>query len=101
MPRTPRLALLAAALLFTPAAFAAADLDPAPMTPLPAAGGPSDAAPLILAQRTCGQARSCREAVVMWCNGYRRADGDNDGIPCETVCRSRAQVDQIRREIGC
>ena len=52
-------------------------------------------------RRTCRDARSCRDAVVMWCNGYRRADGDNDGIPCETVCRSRSQVNEIRREIGC
>ncbi|MGP9819492.1 excalibur calcium-binding domain-containing protein [Salinarimonas sp. NSM] len=59
-------------------------------------------APIILAQRrTCRSARSCREAVEMWCGGYSRADGDNDGIPCETVCRSRAQVDEIRRAIGC
>ncbi len=37
----------------------------------------------------------------MWCNGYRRADGDNDGIPCENVCPNKMIVDQIRREIGC
>ena len=59
-------------------------------------------APFILAQRrSCRSARSCREAVEMWCGGYARADGDNDGVPCETVCRSRAQVAEIRRAIGC
>lgn len=58
--------------------------------------------PLLLAQRrTCRSVSSCREAVILWCGGYRRADGDNDGIPCETVCGSRRQVDEIRREIGC
>ncbi|WP_244645071.1 excalibur calcium-binding domain-containing protein [Salinarimonas ramus] len=57
---------------------------------------------MLLAQRrTCSSARTCEEAVIMWCDGYRRADGDGDGIPCETVCRSRRQVDEIRRAIGC
>lgn len=89
MTRLSSLALLAAAgLLAAPAAYAT----PAAETAL---------TPLILAQRTCGDARNCREAVIMWCNGYRRADGDNDGIPCERVCRSRAQVNEIRAQIGC
>ena len=51
--------------------------------------------------RTCRQVSSCREAVILWCGGYRRADGDNDGIPCENVCSTREQVDRIRAEIGC
>lgn len=51
--------------------------------------------------RTCKQVSSCREAVILWCGGYSRADGDNDGIPCENVCRTRAEVDRIREEIGC
>ncbi|UHD47906.1 hypothetical protein LUX29_18240 [Aureimonas altamirensis] len=37
----------------------------------------------------------------MWCDGYSGADRDNDGIPCENVCRSKAEVDEIREEIGC
>lgn len=37
----------------------------------------------------------------MWCNGYARADRDNDGIPCENVCRSKAQVQAIQKQIGC
>jgi hypothetical protein len=44
---------------------------------------------------------SCREAVELWCSGYRRADADSDGIPCENICHSREQVDEIRRAIGC
>lgn len=51
--------------------------------------------------RSCKQARSCTEAVKMWCDGYSRADGDNDGIPCENVCNSRKQVEAIQKEIGC
>lgn len=50
---------------------------------------------------TCKQARSCEEAVIMWCNGYYGADRDRDGIPCETVCSSREQVEAIEAEIGC
>ncbi len=67
---------------------------PMPMTPavlpvIPAAGW------------SCKQASNCAEAVRQWCNGYRRADGDNDGIPCENVCRSLAEVKRIRSQIGC
>lgn len=51
--------------------------------------------------KTCKQVNSCEEAVELWCNGYSRADGDNDGIPCENVCHSRDQVDKIRETIGC
>ena len=51
--------------------------------------------------RSCKAATSCREAVEMWCNGYSGADRDNDGIPCENVCRTKAQVDRIKSEIGC
>lgn len=60
------------------------------------------ATPLLFAQlRSCKAVSSCRQAVEMWCDGYTRADGDNDGIPCERVCRSRREVDRIRAEIGC
>ncbi|MDH4414545.1 MAG: excalibur calcium-binding domain-containing protein [Rhizobium sp.] len=54
-----------------------------------------------VAARTCQQVSSCEEAVILWCNGYRRADRDNDGIPCENVCSTREQVNEIRRIIGC
>ena len=53
------------------------------------------------AARTCKQVSTCEDAVILWCNGYRRADGDGDGIPCENVCSTREQVNEIRRVIGC
>ncbi|HZH10522.1 MAG TPA: calcium-binding protein [Microvirga sp.] len=56
----------------------------------------------VLAQRrSCKAASTCEEAVEMWCGGYSRADADDDGIPCENVCRSRSQVDAIKQRIGC
>ncbi|WP_199270498.1 excalibur calcium-binding domain-containing protein [Stappia indica] len=61
------------------------------------------AATLVQARRglTCKQMPDCRSAVILWCSGYGRADGDGDGIPCENVCSSRRQVEAILREIGC
>jgi hypothetical protein len=57
---------------------------------------------VVVAQaRSCKAVRSCEEAVILWCSGYRRADADNDGIPCENVCSSKREVDEIRRRIGC
>jgi hypothetical protein len=50
---------------------------------------------------SCKQVSSCAEAVELWCSGYRRADADGDGIPCENVCSSRDEVDRIRAQIGC
>ena len=50
---------------------------------------------------TCKQVSSCEEAVEIWCNGYRRADGDHDGIPCENVCHSKEQVDAYRAGRSC
>lgn len=48
---------------------------------------------------TCKAAKSCAEAVEEWCNGYRAADRDDDGIPCENVCRSLAQVAKLMKQI--
>ena len=50
---------------------------------------------------TCKSYSNCRQAVIEWCAGHPRADGDGDGIPCENVCSSLQQVNQIRAEIGC
>jgi len=51
---------------------------------------------------SCKDYSTCREAVIEWCAGnHPRADGDKDGIPCENVCKSKRQVDQIKQEIGC
>jgi hypothetical protein len=40
--------------------------------------------------RTCTQMSSCAEAchALLVC-GDRRRDADNDGIPCENLCRRR------------
>lgn len=51
---------------------------------------------------SCKSYNTCQQAVINWCAGrHNRADGDGDGIPCENVCRSRAQVIEIMRRIGC
>ncbi len=51
---------------------------------------------------SCKSYKNCRQAVKNWCAGnHPGADRDKDGIPCENVCRSKAQVDKIRKEIGC
>jgi len=50
---------------------------------------------------SCKTVRSCEEAVRLWCAGYVRADADRDGIPCENRCRSKEEVDEIRKAIGC
>ena len=40
--------------------------------------------------RTCRDVRNCAQACkLMQICGYRRADRDRDGIPCESVCRKR------------
>jgi hypothetical protein len=41
-------------------------------------------------------------STVAWCAGdHPRADGDDDGIPCENLCSTRAEVVAIMAEIGC
>ena len=76
-----------------------------------AIGGVNQGAPSMSAQqvkeilmaqrRSCQTVSTCEEAVQMWCGGYSRADGDNDGIPCENVCRSLSQVETIKSRVGC
>jgi len=76
-----------------------------------AAGSHDDGRPTISAQHiknvlmvrggTCKTVNSCEEAVELWCGGYRRADGDSDGVPCENVCGSKSEVDRIKQKIGC
>lgn len=56
---------------------------------------------VVAQRRSCKAASTCEEAVEMWCGGYSRADADDDGIPCENVCRSKSQVDSIKQRIGC
>lgn len=52
-------------------------------------------------RKSCKQVDSCEEAVEIWCEGYRRADADKDDIPCENICHTREQVEEIRSRIGC
>ena len=63
--------------------------------------GASATEPVREARLTCKQMTSCEDAVMLWCNGYSRADGDSDGIPCENVCHSLREVNEIRQAIGC
>jgi hypothetical protein len=56
---------------------------------------------MVAQRRSCSAASTCEEAVEMWCGGYSGADRDKDGIPCESVCRSKSQVDAIKNKIGC
>lgn len=69
--------------------------------PTPGLQAPISQPPIIPAAGGCKAARTCEEAVRMWCGGYSRADGDGDGIPCENVCHSLEQVEQIKAKIGC
>lgn len=58
--------------------------------------------PPIIKIASCKSYNTCEQAVKNWCTGrHNRADGDGDGIPCENVCRTRAQVIEIMRRIGC
>lgn len=51
--------------------------------------------------KTCKKMKNCEEAVIAWCQGDKRKDGDGDGIPCENVCKNKQKVDAIRQKIGC
>ncbi len=57
--------------------------------------------PVLIRGITCKQVSSFEEAVQIWCRGYSGADRDDDGIPCENVCRSLEQVNRIRQSIRC
>ena len=51
---------------------------------------------------SCKSYSTCRQAVIAWCEGrHPGADRDDDGIPCENVCKSRSAVMAIMNEIGC
>jgi endonuclease YncB( thermonuclease family) len=50
---------------------------------------------------SCKSAATCQDAVILWCGGYSRADGDGDGIPCENVCRTLKQVEALKKGAGC
>ena len=50
----------------------------------------------------CKDYSRCEQAVANWCaGGHPGADRDRDGIPCENVCSTRAQADQLRQGRPC
>ncbi|MFY0679887.1 MAG: excalibur calcium-binding domain-containing protein [Thalassovita sp.] len=57
--------------------------------------------------KNCSEVRSCEEAVYQWCVcGYRRADADNDGVPCENHCGQSSQsnlrrIKSIKTQFDC
>jgi len=55
---------------------------PTQETPPPA---PVSEAPLVCG--TCSQMRDCAHAMACLAAGHTRLDRDNDGIPCESICR--------------
>lgn len=72
------------------------------LMPQPLATKPHNPQSFVQTMRlSCKQMSSCEDAVALWCSGYRRADGDNDGIPCENVCHSIEQVEEIVSRQGC
>ena len=77
---------------------AASVANPIPqMTPFPAARDH-----VLVRGPYCKDHRTCTAAVRAWCNGtHPGADRDNDKIPCENICKSRAQVRKIARKLGC
>lgn len=57
-----------------------------PATAVPAAA-PAQPAYSCNCSKTCGAMSSCAEAYYQLNNcGCRRRDGDNDGVPCESIC---------------
>ena len=79
-----------------PAAYAAPVVMVSADTPTPMSSGPTTFSQLDLAasysctpRKTCTKIRSCDEAVWYFrnCSWGGRLDGDNDGIPCESLCR--------------
>ncbi len=96
-----KIALLAIASILTFGTFEAANAVGG-VTGEPPSMSAQNARDILMAQRrSCKAVSTCEEAVEMWCGGYSRADGDDDGIPCENVCRSLSQVEAIKKKVGC
>ena len=50
----------------------------------------------------CSDYKQCSQAVENWCTGrHNGADRDDDGIPCENVCKSKAEADRHRQGRSC
>lgn len=57
--------------------------------------------PEISAAKYCKYYRSCAEVIADYPDGkFGKRDGDDDGIPCENVCRSRQQVEDLLNQIA-
>ncbi|MBD3654381.1 excalibur calcium-binding domain-containing protein [Kangiella sp.] len=57
--------------------------------------------PEVSIAKTCKEYRSCAEVIADYPSGnFGRRDGDKDGIPCENVCRSRQQVEDLLKKVS-
>ncbi len=57
--------------------------------------------PEVSAAKYCKYYRSCAEVIADYPDGkFGKRDGDNDGIPCENVCRSRQQVQDLLNQMA-
>ncbi|ACV27211.1 hypothetical protein [Kangiella koreensis] len=55
----------------------------------------------ISAAKYCKYYRSCAEVIADHPDGkFGKRDGDNDDIPCENVCRSRQQVEDLLNQMA-
>ncbi len=58
-------------------------------------------APGISTAKSCKAYRSCAEVIADYPDGkFGRKDGDQDGIPCENVCRSKKQVRELLKKVS-
>lgn len=66
---------------------AVADPSVAETVPADASGDPAGL-PYDCQETTCGSMESCEEAVYkLYVCGHSQRDGDNNGVPCESLCR--------------
>lgn len=57
--------------------------------------------PEISEAKYCKYYRSCAEVIADYPDGkFGKRDGDDDGIPCENVCRSRKQVEDLLNQMA-
>ncbi|MDX1471933.1 MAG: excalibur calcium-binding domain-containing protein, partial [Flavobacteriaceae bacterium] len=57
--------------------------------------------PEISEAKYCKYYRSCAEVIADYPDGkFGKRDGDDDGIPCENVCRSRQQVEDLLNQMA-
>lgn len=69
-------------------ALAAHALAPAAQSIAPAVSAASDSTVFNCESKTCGKMKTCEEAVYkLYVCGDNARDSDNDGIPCESLCK--------------